>query len=100
MQPPDCLPRRRLLIDPQACEVRDHQCENQERDEARFRRDFAEPFWPHDKAADEQTGDRYGDRHGPYGHEAEIESAETRVLCEESSTERGRKMIDGNQSEC
>ena len=79
VQPPARLARQRFLVDPEPGQIGRHQDEDQECDEARFRRHFAQPHRPHHEAADEQPRDRDRHRHRPHRHEAEIEAAEARI---------------------
>ena len=54
VQPPHALPGQRFLVHPQPGQIRRHQREDQERDEARFGRHLPQPHRPHHEAPHEQ----------------------------------------------
>ena len=70
MQPPVGLARDGFLLKPQAHQKGRHQHENQQRDEARFRRHFPQPDRPHEEPAHEQARNRYRHNHRPHRREA------------------------------
>ena len=99
VQPPHALSRERFLVDPEPGQIGDHQHEDQQRDEARFRRHFAQPHGPHHEAAHEQPGDRDRHRHRQHRHESEVEAAETRIARQKPRAECRRNVIQRDQRE-
>ena len=99
VQPPIRARRRGGFLHPEPRQVGDHQDENEQRDDAGFRRDFAQPDGARDEAADGQAGDGDRHKHGPHGHESEIGFAESAFAAKKRQAETGGNVVDGDQRE-
>ena len=99
VRPPVGLAREGYRRKPQAAQPGRHQQKDQQRDDARFRRQLPEPHRAHEEAADEQA--RYGHRHrhGPYRHKPEIEPANGGFSGEKARAERACEVVDSDQRE-
>ena len=80
-------------------QVRCHQCEDQERNEARAPRKLAQPLGPHQKSPHKENGDacRAGD--GKDRRKIEINSSHASRRIEEAKAENHRAVIQCNQRE-
>ena len=87
------------FVQRQAGQVGDHQDEDEQRDDAGFRRDLAQPLGPRHEAANRQAGDGDGNRHREHGHKSEIDLAETAVAAQKRKAETGRQVIQSDQRE-
>src|SRR5260370_14827606 len=84
---------------PERREIGDQQGENEQRDEAGFVRDRAEPLGAKHEAPESETRDGNRDRDGERGGEIEVESSENSVAREEMQADALREVVDGDERE-
>src|SRR5260370_14298381 len=94
-------PPQRLVVfaQPERREIGDHQGENEQRDEAGFVRDRAEPLGAKHEAPENETRDGKRDRDGERGGEVEVESSENSLAREEMQADALREVVDGDERE-
>ena len=80
-------------------EIRDHQQEDQQRDDTGFNGQRAQPFRPDHKPAESQSGDPDGHRYREHGCYVEIERTEESGAVEKTEPHAFGEIIDGNQPE-
>ena len=100
MEPPDDVEGWAGRLEQKIQQIRDHEGEDEQGDEAAFIADLAEPFGLNDEAADGEAddGDRYS--HGEGGGEEAVGGAEPAVVeVQEREAETEGEMIQGHEAE-
>ncbi len=96
--PPQAAGRGRGGWHEEGRQVRDHQGEDEEGDDARFVRHLAaKPDGTHEEAAHEKTGDADRDKQRKGGGEPEVEAADPAVGIEEAEAKAGGEMVERDE---
>ena len=99
VRPPQRLHRAARRRYEESCQVRCHQREDQERDQARTPRELAQPFSPHQKTPYKQPENPHRAGDGKDRRNIKVKSPHASRGIEEAKTKNHRTMVQRNQPE-